>query len=71
MAHLTVPELVKEVMDTYGLTQAELGEAIGKDQTTVSDWKRGRFEPDRLVVHILSCEDCREHFFAEGGGIQT
>lgn len=66
MTEVNVPELVEEIMETYGLTQAELGARIFRDQTTVSDWKRGKSVPDQLTIHILTCESCREHFFAEG-----
>jgi transcriptional regulator with XRE-family HTH domain len=35
-----------------GLTQQELGERLGFDQTTISDWERGRDAPRDLYVFL-------------------
>lgn len=42
---------VKEIRARLGLTQAQLGEAVGVDQSTVSNWENG--SPPRGPARIL------------------
>lgn len=48
---------IKERRKAAGLTQTELGDAVGVRKNTVSDWERGKYKPDIQTVddiaHVL------------------
>lgn len=46
---------VKEIRETLGLTQAQLGAEVGVDQSTVSNWENGQQPkgPARLLLKKL------------------
>lgn len=47
---------VKSIREKLGLTQAQLGEAVGVDQSTVSNWENGKSPsgPARRILESLS-----------------
>lgn len=45
-----IGDRIKVARESRGLSQGALGEAVGKGQTTVSSWERGRTEPTREDV---------------------
>jgi len=49
---------VKKLRADLGLTQAELGEAVGVDQSTISNWENGSSPrgPARKLLKKLACE---------------
>ena len=47
------PEAIKMLRAKLGLTQAELGEMVGRSNTSISDWERGIVRPDRAAVIIM------------------
>lgn len=49
---------VKKLRADLGLTQAELGEAVGVDQSTVSNWENGSAPrgPARKLLERLASE---------------
>jgi SOS-response transcriptional repressor LexA len=46
-AYMTIGKRIEAARNAKGWPQWKLGEAIGKDQTTISSWERGRTEPTR------------------------
>lgn len=50
---------IKMTREAMGLTQKELGKALGVSQATVSAWEVGRNEPDykvlRDIARMLNC----------------
>ena len=46
--------IIKEMRIAKGLTQSELASMCGVHQTAVSQWEKGRTEPDKSVIKILS-----------------
>lgn len=55
---MTKPIDVKSVRATLGWTQVQLAEALGVDQTTVSNWENGRppSAPARKLMERLLSE---------------
>lgn len=51
-----VGERIKAARDNRGWSQGDLAEAIGKSQTTISSWERGRTEPTRDDVQRVADE---------------
>lgn len=49
-----VGDRIRIARDSRGLSQGDLGELIGKGQTTVSSWERGRTEPTRDDVQRIA-----------------
>ena len=53
-------EKIRALREAKGLSQAELAEALGLDQTTVSAWERGVSEPTvfnlRRLADLLGVE---------------
>ena len=47
-------EKIRALRETKGLSQAELAEALGLDQTTVSAWERGISEPTLFNLRRLA-----------------
>jgi putative transcriptional regulator len=47
-------EEIKALRLRLGLTQAELGEAIGVFWNTVSRWEAGKMEPSTLALRALA-----------------
>lgn len=43
-------QVLIEARKRKGLTQAEVGQAIGRDQSTVSKWETGEGVPDRGIA---------------------
>lgn len=41
------PGLIRALREALGLTQAQLGEAVGVDKITVSRWERGATKPGK------------------------
>ena len=58
----SVGERVRKLREERGLTQSELGDAIGVRQSTVSEIERGGNQPSILVLRKLS-----EHFKVNPG----
>lgn len=53
---LTIGETIKRERERTGLTQTELGKAMGVKQPAVSDWENGNTVPDALqLVHLAAC----------------
>lgn len=50
---------VKAIRATLGLTQAELAKEVGVDQSTVSNWEKGKPPrgPARLLLQGLAARD--------------
>lgn len=50
---------IKELRKKAALTQAELAEAVGVTQSTVSQWESGKAVPDTLklpkLAEVLEC----------------
>ncbi len=46
--------IIKELRNRKGLTQAKLAELCGVHQTAVSQWEKGRTDPDKESLKILS-----------------
>lgn len=50
---------IKELRKKAALTQAELAEAVGVTQSTVSQWESGKAVPDTLklpkLAEVLGC----------------
>lgn len=42
--------ILRDARKRKKLTQAQVGEAVGRDQATVSKWENGDFVPDRDVA---------------------
>lgn len=47
-------ELIKEARESQRLTQYEVAEELRVARTTVSNWERGRAEPDLRTLRMLS-----------------
>ena len=45
---------IKERRKAAGLTQTELGDAVGVRKNTVSDWERGKYKPDIQTVDDIA-----------------
>lgn len=45
---------IKEYREKAGLTQAQLGEAIGYERSTVARWENGSLEPFASVVKAIA-----------------
>lgn len=47
---------IKEIRSRLGMTQAQLGEAVGVDQSTVSNWENGALPrgPARKLLQKLA-----------------
>lgn len=56
--HLSIPELIKKERKERGLTQKEMGKALGKDisgERSVRRWENGEHNPNQLMLEgILS-----------------
>lgn len=50
-----IGEIIKEQLDEHDMTQTELAEMMGVNQSTISSWQVGRTEPDLTAVGKL-CE---------------
>ncbi len=69
---------IKAIRAKLGLTQAQLGEAVGVDQSTVSNWERDGAPsgPARILLlqlfkdAIEHCGPCRP-FHAPGGDAEN
>lgn len=46
-------DLLREARLRAGLTQAELGERVGKPASMISRWERGRVEPSLETLRLL------------------
>ena len=46
--------IIKELRNKKGLTQVELAKLCGVHQTAVSQWEKGRTDPDKESMKILS-----------------
>lgn len=46
--------IIKDLRNKKGLTQAQLARLCGVHQTAVSQWEKGRTDPDRESMKILS-----------------
>lgn len=69
-------ERIKERRKAAGLTQTQLGDAVGVRKNTVSDWERGKYKPDietvadiarvlnTRAVYLLECDDDPEDYDA-------
>lgn len=44
---------VKDIRSNLQVTQAQLAEALGIDQSTVSDWEKGRHKPRGPAKKLL------------------
>lgn len=52
------PINVKQIRRRLGLTQAQFGDLVGVDQSTVSNWEKGETTPRGPAVKmIMSVED--------------
>lgn len=47
------PEAIAELRTRLGLTQAEMAEALGVRQQTISEWETGRYLPRGASVRML------------------
>lgn len=47
------PESIKNLRTILQLSQAEFGAKIGQSPQAVSEWERGRRNPDRLAVEKM------------------
>lgn len=47
-------ERIRELRESLGMSQAELGEAIGKGKSAVGNYERGIREPNQNVVEALA-----------------
>ncbi len=47
-------ETIRQSRKTRGLTQAELAEALGCRQQTISEWELGMYEPKNAYQKLLS-----------------
>lgn len=47
-------EKIRALRESKGMTQTELAEALGVDQTTVSAWERGVAEPTLANLRRLA-----------------
>lgn len=47
-------EKIRALREAKGLSQAELAEALGVDQTTISAWERGVAEPTLFNLRRLA-----------------
>ncbi|HEY6224514.1 MAG TPA: helix-turn-helix transcriptional regulator [Gemmatimonadales bacterium] len=46
---------IEEARKALGLTQVQLAEAVGVDQTTISQWERGRVVPrDEMRIALAN-----------------
>lgn len=46
-------EAIAELRARLGLTQAEMADALGVRQQTVSEWETGRYQPRGASVRML------------------
>lgn len=51
---MTLGERIKELREARGITQAQLGEAIGKSDKAVSTWENGAYSPRMGVIEKLA-----------------
>lgn len=53
-------EKIRQARENAGLTQKQLAEALGLDQSAVSNWETGKSEPVinnlRRLADILGCQ---------------
>lgn len=47
-------EKIREYRERRGMTQKELAEALGVDQSAVSNWERGISEPTAFNIRRIS-----------------
>ena len=45
---------LRQAREEAGLTQAQVGEAVGRDQSTVSKWEKGDYVPEREIAPRLA-----------------
>lgn len=50
----TISSNLKRFREEKGLSQAELGNIIGKAKTTISTWERGESLPDAAMLYRLA-----------------
>lgn len=46
--------LIKEARQKLGLTQPQLGAALGVDKMTIWRWEHGKVEPNPMALVVLS-----------------
>ena len=51
---MRMKEKIREFREAKGLSQTELADALGVDQTTVSAWERGVAEPTMFNLRRLA-----------------
>ena len=51
-------DLIREARQRSGLTQAELGERLGKAQSSIARWERGDVQPslETMRVVVRACD---------------
>lgn len=47
-------EKIRELRETRGLSQSDLAEALGVNQSTISNWERGKMEPTIYNVRRIA-----------------
>ena len=47
-------EVIKEIRVKMGLTQSEFAKVLGVGQTALSNWERGKREPDLETLNVIS-----------------
>ena len=51
---IVVAKNLKQIRESHGLSQTDLGKKFGKDKTTISTWERGVSMPDIITLYKLS-----------------
>lgn len=64
-----LPERIKLVRNTAGMTQQDFAKALGTHQNTIGRWERGQAEPDLNSVSLLCSKfDISPYWLLSGNG---
>ncbi|WP_367944871.1 helix-turn-helix domain-containing protein [Aquamicrobium sp.] len=53
---------VKTIREDLGLTQAQFGQLVGVDQSTVSNWEKGETRPRGPAIKVIESVRSRPDF---------
>ena len=51
---MEITELIKTTRKSLGMTQEDFGKVLGKSRVTVTNWEKGRHQPDRYDAVLWS-----------------